>query len=90
MTASAAASLASGAMPVRHLADRPLREPHPGRLRPDHPRREAVLAAHDDALEAGEPGYLDPESGLFVLTAAYLRDRGYCCERGCRHCPYVV
>ena len=77
-------------MPVRHVADRPLREPHPGRLPPDHPRREAVLAAHDDALEAGAPGYIDPDSGLFVLTAAYLRDRGYCCERGCRHCPYVV
>ncbi len=28
------------------------------------------------------------EDGLFVLTAAYLRKRGYCCGNGCRHCPY--
>lgn len=28
------------------------------------------------------------ENGLFVFTAKYLRERGYCCESGCRHCPY--
>jgi hypothetical protein len=28
------------------------------------------------------------ESGLMVFTAQYLRDRGYCCTSGCRHCPY--
>jgi hypothetical protein len=28
------------------------------------------------------------ENDLFVFTAAYLRRRGYCCESGCRHCPY--
>ena len=28
------------------------------------------------------------EDGLFVFTAAFLRKRGYCCESGCRHCPY--
>lgn len=28
------------------------------------------------------------ENGLFVFTAAYLRERGYCCTSGCRHCPY--
>ena len=28
------------------------------------------------------------ENGLFVFTAAYLLKRGYCCESGCRHCPY--
>jgi Family of unknown function (DUF5522) len=28
------------------------------------------------------------ENGLMVLTAQYLRDRGYCCTSGCRHCPY--
>jgi hypothetical protein len=25
---------------------------------------------------------------LMVLTARYLLRRGYCCEQGCRHCPY--
>lgn len=28
------------------------------------------------------------ENGLTVLTAEYLRKRGYCCRSGCRHCPY--
>ncbi len=38
----------------------------------------------------GERGYLDPQSGFFVMTAQYLADRGFCCGNGCRHCPYVV
>ena len=28
------------------------------------------------------------ENGLMVLTSRYLLRRGYCCEQGCRHCPY--
>jgi hypothetical protein len=44
--------------------------------------------AHDDAVAAGRPGYLDPQTGLFVMTSAYLTDRGYCCGNGCRHCPW--
>jgi hypothetical protein len=28
------------------------------------------------------------ENGLMVLTEYYLRERGYCCTNGCRHCPY--
>lgn len=71
------------------LAPRALTEPHPTRLAADAPRRDAVLAAHAAALAAGEAGYLDPTSGLFVLTARFLADRGTCCDRGCRHCPYV-
>jgi hypothetical protein len=68
---------------------RSLTEPHPTRLAPDHPRRDAILAAHATALAAGQAGYLDPDTGLFVLTAGFLADRGTCCDRGCRHCPYV-
>jgi hypothetical protein len=48
-----------------------------------------MLAAHQAAIDAGEPGYLDPETGLFVLTADFLANRGTCCGRGCRHCPYL-
>lgn len=29
------------------------------------------------------------ENGMFVLTEVFLRRRGYCCNRGCRHCPYI-
>jgi RAB protein geranylgeranyltransferase component A len=28
------------------------------------------------------------EAGLMVLTAPYLLKRGYCCQNGCRNCPY--
>ena len=28
------------------------------------------------------------ENGLLVFTADYLLKRGYCCESGCRHCPF--
>lgn len=47
-----------------------------------------TLAAHDDAVRRREPMYQDPATGLWVMTAYHLRDRGYCCESGCRHCPY--
>jgi len=36
----------------------------------------------------GEEGYLDPTTGLYVMTADTLRARGKCCGSGCRHCPY--
>lgn len=71
------------------LAQRRLDEPHPSRLSPDRPDRAAILAAHAAALARGEDGYVDPVSGYFVFTAAYLADRGTCCDSGCRHCPYV-
>ena len=62
--------------------------PQPGRLDPGRPDHEAILRAHQRAVYAGKAGYLDPSTGLFVLTSAYLRERGYCCGNGCRHCPY--
>lgn len=74
----------------RALAARPLTEPHPRRLPSDTPGRAELLAVHAAALAAGEAGYLDPTSGLFVLTAGFLAERGTCCDRGCRHCPYLT
>ena len=32
--------------------------------------------------------YIDPETGFMVFTAHYLAARGFCCDSGCRHCPY--
>jgi ATP-binding cassette subfamily B (MDR/TAP) protein 1 len=32
--------------------------------------------------------YQDPNTGLFVLTEAYLKSREACCGSCCRHCPY--
>jgi hypothetical protein len=39
------------------------------------------------------PAPLEPEdfyyeNGLMVFTAAYHLKRGYCCNSGCRHCPF--
>ena len=52
-----------------------------------------ILGTSSDAWNAraearGEAGYIDPRSGLFVLTGAWLAARGSCCGKGCRHCPY--
>jgi hypothetical protein len=47
-----------------------------------------LQAAHDDAVAGGEDGYIDPRTGHWVFTAAYLAARGECCGSGCRHCPY--
>lgn len=66
-----------------------LRVPHPSRLDPRRADYDAILAAHDRAVAAGQVGYLDPSTGLFVMTARTLWDRGYCCDQGCRHCPYL-
>ena len=44
--------------------------------------------AHDAAERRNQTGYVDPKTGLLVLTATYLLDRGHCCGAGCRHCPY--
>ncbi len=71
------------------LSARPLAEPHPSRLAPGHPRRREILAAHEAAMSRGEPGYADPDTGLYVLTAAFLTSRSTCCQSGCRHCPYL-
>jgi hypothetical protein len=37
-------------------------------------------------LRAGEDFYL--EGRALVFTARYHLRRGYCCESGCRHCPF--
>lgn len=39
-------------------------------------------------LEEGRDYYIDRKSGFMVFTASYLKERGYCCDSGCRHCPY--
>jgi len=34
-----------------------------------------------------EEYYINLE-GLMVLTEKFLKERGYCCENNCKHCPY--
>jgi hypothetical protein len=64
--------------------------PHPRRLSEHHPQRAEILRRHGEAIRRGEPVYADPVSGFSVFTADFLETRGYCCESGCRHCPYVI
>lgn len=63
--------------------------PHPRRLASSHPQRAEILHRHRDAIMRHVPVYTDPTSGLSVFTADFLARRGYCCDSGCRHCPYV-
>ena len=48
--------------------------PHPSEPDPDNP------------VEDDEDCYF--EGPYLVFTAAYHLKRGYCCQSGCRHCPY--
>ncbi len=52
------------------------------------PFKPEIQRAHDTAERRGNAGYVDPVSGLLVLTGNYLLERGECCGAGCRHCPY--
>jgi hypothetical protein len=72
------------------IADRPLTQPHNERLSPSHAQYQEILDAHAGALRRGSMTYIDPPTGLFVLTAGYLEARGICCHSGCRHCPYLA
>jgi uncharacterized protein DUF5522 len=40
-----------------------------------------------DELVEGVDFYF--EGRFMVFTKTYLLKRGWCCESGCRHCPYV-
>jgi hypothetical protein len=42
--------------------------------------------ASDNSLQLGVDYYF--ENDLMVFTSEFLLKRGYCCERGCRHCPF--
>jgi len=35
----------------------------------------------------GEDYYYSPE-GYIIFTEKYHLKRGYCCQSGCKHCPY--
>jgi hypothetical protein len=39
-------------------------------------------------MAAGEDGYIDPVNSMFVMTAKSLAEKGFCCDSGCRHCPF--
>jgi 23S rRNA (cytidine1920-2'-O)/16S rRNA (cytidine1409-2'-O)-methyltransferase len=51
------------------------------------------LSCYERGGVTSEPGLVEGkdyylENGLMVLTEDFLLRRGYCCDSGCRHCPY--
>jgi hypothetical protein len=48
--------------------------------------RKSVESASGDRLDEDVDYYI--ENGLYVFTEQYLLKRGFCCQSGCRHCPY--
>jgi hypothetical protein len=72
------------------VAEDDVPRPHPSRLDPSRPDYDEIITRHEAAVRAGESTYVDPASGLIVLTVAVHLERGTCCESGCRHCPYVA
>ena len=66
-----------------------LLKPHPQRLPPETPRHDEIIALHEATVRRGGTRYRDPLSGLWVMTASHLWERGYCCYSSCRHCPWV-
>lgn len=62
--------------------------PAPTRLDPSRPDRDEILRRHEAAMAAALSTYRDPATGYTVMTADYLAERGYCCNSGCRHCPW--
>ncbi|MFP4149551.1 MAG: DUF5522 domain-containing protein [Nitriliruptoraceae bacterium] len=85
---------AAGSRGAAAVVARPLpkdrRSPLLARLPADPTERRTIVRAHQQALDAGSPTYLDPRTGLVVLTAGYLWRVGRCCRSGCRHCPFAA
>lgn len=55
----------------------------------DAPATRTWAAVHADACSRGDKFYEDPESRLMVMTEVVHKERGQCCGRACRHCPYM-
>ena len=43
--------------------------------------------SYGDEQVEGVDYYLSKE-GYRIMTEKFLRERGYCCANGCKHCPY--
>jgi Family of unknown function (DUF5522) len=62
--------------------------PLPRRYSPKSRSFDEGMRRHAEAVDSGRATYADPVTGFTVFTAKFLADRGYCCDSGCRHCPY--
>jgi hypothetical protein len=44
---------------------------------------------HQKAVQDKQDYYVDSATGYLVMTSFFLKNRGYCCDNKCRHCPYT-
>ncbi|MGE5085657.1 MAG: DUF5522 domain-containing protein [Bacillota bacterium] len=51
-------------------------------------QKETIEKLHNEACEKGEMTYQDPFTDYVVFTKLSHLQRGYCCQSGCRHCPW--
>jgi len=54
----------------------------------DYPDRSEVPMARLERLGLDPGDCYFTEEGFLVFTEQYHLKRGYCCQSGCRHCPY--
>jgi len=59
-----------------------------GRLSEAKQKLAAVAMLHRLATARGRGQYTDPNTGFYVFTATFLKQRD-CCGLGCRHCPHL-
>lgn len=50
--------------------------------------KKPIREPHKVYLDASTTDFYQDPNGTIVFTEEYLRNRGYCCKNGCRHCPY--
>jgi len=75
-------------MSKKRSLPRTLDVPHPERLCADDANFDEIMLRHNVSMVLENPGYTDPETGLFVFNAKTLADVGKCCANICRHCPF--
>jgi len=46
------------------------------------------LNSHNTSGGSGTEDYYYSPEGYIVFTEKYHLKRGFCCQSGCRHCPY--
>ncbi len=46
------------------------------------------MSSFSSSTELEPDDFYHTAEGYIVFTAKYLLKRGYCCQNGCKHCPY--
>gem|GEM_PF-987987 len=62
-------------------------EPFAAKKRTLQPMTNEFFSSDKRSNLAKDEYYYSTE-GFLVFTEKYLLKRGYCCQNGCRHCPY--